>query len=66
MSQLYVFQLRLIFFYKKINQADISVLWKADIKDQLTKAQKAFNDENKAREKAANKAVSTFMSQTTG
>ena len=36
------------------------MLRKANIKDQLTKAQKAFSDENKIREKAANKAVSSI------
>jgi len=44
-------------FSVKINQADISVLRKAEIKDQLAKSQKAFIEENKAREKAANKAA---------
>lgn len=41
-----------------LNQADISVLRKAELKDRLAKSRKAFDDENKAREKAASKAVS--------
>lgn len=41
-----------------LNQADISVLRKAGLKDRLAKSRKAFDDENKAREKTASKAVS--------
>ena len=47
---------------QKINQADISVLRKADIRDQLARAQKAFSEEVKSREKVANKAVSVSLS----
>ena len=42
----------------ELNQADISVLRKADLKDALGKVRKAFDDEVKAKEKAATKAVS--------
>ncbi|KAF8586420.1 hypothetical protein K439DRAFT_1615118 [Ramaria rubella] len=45
----------------ELNQADISVLRKAELKDRFTKVRKAFDDENKAREKAASKlAVDEF------
>lgn len=43
---------------QELNQADISVLRKAELKERFAKARKAFDDENKAREKAANKIVS--------
>jgi hypothetical protein len=45
---------------QKINQADISVLRKAQIKENLGKYQKAYMDETKAREKATSKAVSAI------
>lgn len=44
-----------------LNQADISVLRKAELKDRLAKSRKAFDDENKAREKAASKAVGPLL-----
>jgi alanyl-tRNA synthetase len=47
---------------QKINQADISVLRKATLKDRLAKLQKAFSDEAKLREKAAIKLVSLTCS----
>ncbi|GJJ06642.1 hypothetical protein Clacol_000836 [Clathrus columnatus] len=44
-------------FSLELNQADISVLRKAELKDRLVRSRKAFDDENKAREKAASKAT---------
>ena len=43
---------------QELNQADISVLRKAQLKDEFARVRKAFDDENKAREKAASKMVS--------
>lgn len=34
---------------------------KAELKDRLAKSRKAFDDENKAREKAASKAVGPLL-----
>ncbi|KAF8532539.1 tRNA synthetases class II (A)-domain-containing protein [Gautieria morchelliformis] len=46
----------------ELNQADISVLRKAQLKDRFARVRKAFDDENKAREKAASKmATDDFM-----
>ncbi|KIJ31275.1 hypothetical protein M422DRAFT_76648 [Sphaerobolus stellatus SS14] len=44
-------------FALQLNQADISVLRKAELRDKLAKSRKAFDDENKAREKAAIKVA---------
>lgn len=42
---------------QELNQADISVLRKAELKETLTKLRKAFDDDVKAREKTQTKAV---------
>ncbi|EJD37949.1 hypothetical protein AURDEDRAFT_116636 [Auricularia subglabra TFB-10046 SS5] len=47
----------------ELNQADISVLRKAELKESLLKVRKAFDDEVKAREKAQTKTAVDTVSQ---
>ena len=44
-------------FGQELNQADISVLRKAQLKDRFARVRKAFDEENKARDKAASRIV---------
>ncbi|KAF8530504.1 tRNA synthetases class II (A)-domain-containing protein [Hysterangium stoloniferum] len=50
-------------FTLELNQADISVLCKAQLRERFTKVRKAFDDENKAREKAANKIATDALTE---
>ena len=43
---------------QELNQADISVLRKAELKDRFARVRKAFDDGNKLLEKLASKTVS--------
>ncbi|KAH7097232.1 tRNA synthetases class II (A)-domain-containing protein [Auriculariales sp. MPI-PUGE-AT-0066] len=47
----------------ELNQADISVLRKAELRDTLSKIRKTFDDEAKAKEKAATKAAVDAINQ---
>jgi alanyl-tRNA synthetase len=49
--------------HQQLNQADIAVLRKAELKDKLAKSRKAFDDENKAREKVASKAATDDLNK---
>lgn len=47
---------------QELNEADISVIRKSELRDRLTAMRKAFDKEAKEREQAIQKAVSIILS----